>query len=72
MDFPRPFLALFCFAHLPAYSQYLTIEQLASAIGFAVFAMNELAKLYGLVVRKIRARRARRRKRMVKMNFPAV
>lgn len=63
MDSARPFLALFCFLSLPKYAQHLTLEEIASAIGFVVFAINESAKLFTLARRKIRGWNAKKRRK---------
>ncbi len=66
MNFPRPFLALFVMLSMPKYAKHLTVEEVASAIGFVVFAVNECAKLFMLTRRKIKLASARRRKRRLR------
>jgi hypothetical protein len=70
MDFPRPFLAIFCLVSASSYSRHLTVENVASALGFVVFAINECAKFYALVRRKIKARSLRSRKRRLRVVSP--
>lgn len=63
MDRFSPLLAMFCFLNMPQYAQHLTLDNIISALGFAVFLLNELRRFAQHVAAYLAGRKERRKAR---------